>query len=253
MQFYPETGELKFLPEEIMIINTETRIPSFDYTGITNYRVKSWKDFMAVLSLAMGQSKAKDEKTQKTIDSKKLIFVDSFTRLIYWLSKELKAQGIRGHDFWREFGDILESVLMEKKPTDKFLVYTSLDEVISDNDTIDRKVASAPGRLKGNVESHFDVVLSTSFNHTKSHPECYQFETNKTTEKSPSKSPVGMFDSRFIQNNLAYVLGKVYQYRGMKDEITDPDMIMLLGKSGSGKSTSLSYVVDRNKKESKKQ
>jgi hypothetical protein len=244
MELNKETKELTFLPSEVFIINTETRnLPFKSAHKIPTYTVKSWKEFTIVLTDALGINPKASEETKKKFENKKLIFVDSFTRLLYWLGKELKQQNVSGFNFYRELGESIETLVMEKKPKDKFLVYTAIDEVISDGDVIDKKVVAVAGRMKGMVESYFDVVMATHFNPMKSRPECYQFETNSNNGKTSAKSPDGMFDQIYVQNNLAKVLGAIHEYREIDKTNMSPDTVLLVGKSGSGKSSSLKYCI----------
>jgi len=245
MEFNPKTKELTFDPDEIFVINTENRnLPFRSANKIPSFNVKSWKQFATVMMDALELNPKASDAVKKKFENKRLIFVDSFTRLLYWLSKELTSQGISGHSYWKEFGDMIAELAMESKPQNKFLVYSAIDEVISDGDVIDKKVVSVAGRMKGMVESYFDVVMATHFNPMKKRPECYQFETNTVNGKTSAKSPVDMFSELYIQNNLAYVLGSIYNYRDIANNPkATPDTVLLVGKSSSGKSTSLKYCI----------
>jgi hypothetical protein len=248
MKFNKKTKELTFDADEIFVINTENRnLPFTSANKIPSFNVRSWKQFATVMMDALDLNPKASDTVKKKFENKKLIFVDSFTRLLYWLSKELKAQGCSGHSFWKEYGDMIAELAMERKPNGKFLVYSAIDETISDGDVIDKKVVSVAGRMKGMVESYFDVVMATHFNSMKPRPECYQFETNTANGKTSAKSPVDMFKDIYIQNNLAYVLGSIYEYRDMANNPeVNPDTVLLVGKSSSGKSASLMYCVNKD-------
>ena len=46
----------------------------------------------------------------------KVVVIDSFTRILYLLSEFLKQNKITGYDYWREYSDILEQLLMTGSP-----------------------------------------------------------------------------------------------------------------------------------------
>jgi hypothetical protein len=238
---------MKFNPKEVFVINTEDKLLPFKSSvKIKNKVVKTWTEFESVMKDACGMNTKMSDKAKEYFEPVKIVFVDSFTRILYLLSKHLKSQGVRGHDFWKEYRDTLEQLLMDWKTSGKQLVFTAIDEVIQDSDSVYRTVASIDGSLKGKVESYFGIVLWTKFNAMKQRPECYQFEVNSSDGKTNAKSPVGMFDSVFIQNDLSFVLDKVHEYYDIANTKITPPPILIVGKSGSGKSTSLMYCVESN-------
>lgn len=236
---------MKFNPKEVFVINTEDKLLPFKSSvKIKNKVIKTWPEFESVMKDACGMNPMMSEKAKEYFEPVKIVFVDSFTRILYLLSKYLKSQGVRGHDFWKEYRDTLEQLLMDRKTSGKQLVFTAIDEVIQDSDSVYRTVVSVDGSLKGKVESYFGIVLWTKFNAMKQRPECYQFETNSSDGKTNAKSPVGMFDSVFIQNDLSFVLDKIHEYYDIANTKLTPPPVLIVGKSGSGKSTSLMYCVN---------
>lgn len=236
---------MKFNPKEVFVINTEDKLLPFKSSvKIKNKVIKTWPEFESVMKDACGMNPRMSEKAKEYFEPVKIVFVDSFTRILYLLSKYLKSQGVRGHDFWKEYRDTLEQLLMDRKTSGKQLVFTAIDEVIQDSDSVYRTVVSVDGSLKGKVESYFGIVLWTKFNAMKQRPECYQFETNSSDGKTNAKSPVGMFDSVFIQNDLSFVLDKIHEYYDIANTKLTPPPVLIVGKSGSGKSTSLMYCVN---------
>ena len=239
-----EQDGMKFEHNEIFVINTEDKLLPFrSSVNVKNKVVKTWGQFESVMKDACGLNPKMPDATKKYFEPVKFIFVDSFTRILYLLSKHLKTQGVKGHDFWREYKEVLEQMLMDWKSSGKQLVFTAIDEVIQDSDSVYRTVVSVDGSLKGKVESYFGIVLWTRFNALKTRPECYQFETNSIDGKSNAKSPVGMFDNVLIQNDLSFVLGRVNEYYDIVKTGITPPPILIVGKSGSGKSTSLMYCI----------
>lgn len=236
---------LLFNPDEIFVVNTEDKLLPFrSSVKIKNKVVKSWSEFEVVMKVVCGIKPNMTAQEKAISDPIKLVFVDSFTRVLYLLSKHLKEKELlSGHSFWREYKDRLEKMKMEWKAIGKFQVYTAIDEVIQDADSVHTCIVSVDGGMKGKVESYFNTVLWTHFNPAKNRPECYQFETNTVNGKTQSKSPDGMFDKIFIQNDLSIVLGAAYEYWKLGETGLTPTPILIVGKSGSGKSTSLKYCI----------
>lgn len=178
----------------------------------------------------------------------KVVIIDSFTRVLFLLSEWLKQNQIKGYDFWRDYADTIEKLLMTWQSKGRFIIFTGLDEVVRDNDSVDRIVVKIDGKkLEGKIESYFTIVLHTHFNALKPYPEGYQFCTN-TDGRNTAKSPDGMFKERYIQNNMAYVLGSIYEYYDMANNPEFiPSPILVCGKSGTGKSSSMKYLFEEDK------
>jgi hypothetical protein len=170
---------MKFNPKEVFVINTEDKLLPFKSSvKIKNKVIKTWPEFESVMKDACGMNPRMSEKAKEYFEPVKIVFVDSFTRILYLLSKYLKSQGVRGHDFWKEYRDTLEQLLMDWKTSGKQLVFTAIDEVIQDSDSVYRTVVS--------VDEYYDIA------------------NTKLT----------------------------------------PPPVLIVGKSGSGKSTSLMYCVN---------
>lgn len=192
-----------------------------------------------------GLSDPKDKEKADYYEPIKVVIIDSFTRILFLLSEFLKENKITGYEFWREYGDMIEKLFMTWNSKGRFIVFTALDEVVRDTDSIDRIVVKVEGKkLEGKIESFFTVVLHTRFNSVKPGAEAYQFCTN-TDGKNTAKSPEGMFPERYIQNDLSFVLGSIYDYYDMANNPDFlPSPIIICGKSGTGKSTSAKYLFE---------
>lgn len=245
MIYLKDTHELKFKPEEVLIIDTERKtLPFRQASRVKAITVDSWKQFETALKAGTGQldlSKYPDKR--EFYEPIRVVVVDSFTRILYLLSEWLKSNKIRGFDFWRDYADELERLLMQWKSNGRFIIYTALDEIVQDSQAVDRVVVKVDGKkLEGRVESYFTICLFTHFNPLKEHPAGYQFCVN-TDGRNTAKSPDGMFHDRYIQNNLAFVLGSIYEYYDMANNPGFvPSPIIVAGKSGSGKSSSIKYL-----------
>ena len=247
MLFDKKTKRLTFQFDEVLFIDTERKmLPFKQATACKVKTVSSWRQFEATMKAGCGlMDFSKDPERADYYDPLKVVIVDSFTRILFLLSEFLKENQVKGYDFWRDYGDTIEKLLMTWNSKGRFIVFTALDEVIRDTDSIDRVVVKVDGKkLEGKIESFFTVVIHTRFNALKVGAEAYQFCTN-TDGKNTAKSPEGMFPDRYIQNDLSLVLGSIYDYYDMANNPDFlPSPIIVCGKSGTGKSTSAKYLFE---------
>lgn len=247
MKYNETTKRLTFTPEEVMFIDTERKnLPFREAANAKIKTVTTWEEFTRTMLDACGVNNLDQFPNRKEYYSPiRCVVVDSFTRMLYLLSKVLGKQGITGFSFWREFADILEEMLMSWSSDGRFIVFTAIDEVLTNDSVIDSRVARVDGRKhRGAIESYFNVVLHTHFDRTKELPLSYQFMT-QTDGYTSAKSPYGMFDNHYIQNDMAYVLGSYYDFYDMKNNPDfKPSPILIVGRSGWGKSTSFKYLFE---------
>lgn len=248
MQYHPQEKRITMPLDEILFIDTERKTLPFRQAARCKVKtISSWKQFEAVMRAGSGliEFKASEQNKADYYNPVKLVVIDSFTRILYLLSEFLKQNKITGYDYWREYSDILEQLLMTWQSKGRFIVFTALDEIVRDSDSIDRIVVKVDGKkLEGKIESFFTIVLHTRFNALKQGAESYQFCTN-TDGRNTAKSPDGMFAERYIQNDMSLVLGAVYDYYDMANNPDFmPSPILVCGKSGSGKSTSIKYLFE---------
>lgn len=236
-------GRLKLKPEEILFINVEKRTLPFRESILLkkNQKISTYSQFQKVFADLKNPSLP--DSAKKYLDPVKLVFMDSLSRLFWLLSEHIKASGSRGREFWADYLDESKLLLNNLDIGNRYLVVTSLDDISSDADVIDRKQAMAQGQMRGQIEGYFDIVLHTHFNAMKTDDESYSFYT-KTDGKNSAKSPIGMFDKKIIQNDLSLVLGRIHEYYDIANTKLTPPPVLIVGKSGSGKSTSLMYCVN---------
>lgn len=250
MKVNDKEQQLLLDPSEVLVINTERKILPFPAASklheLGREKVAmTWGQLISLMDALRGVTELSPEKKKFYADTK-LVFVDSITRILFLLKEELERQGISGRDMWAAYLKEFERFLMMWSTSGRFMVYTSLDDITTDIDRIDRKTAAAQGQMSGKVESYFEVCLHTSFNRMKEGGECYNFITNNDGQTS-AKTPFNMFNlktEKFIQNDLSHVLYRMYKYYDMEhhpDFI--PPRVIIVGKSGSGKSTSLAYPL----------
>ena len=155
------------------------------------------------------------KKTQKDI-----IIIDDFQ---YILSNEFMSTiDEKGFDKYNRLAyhyfKIIDTAL--KLSDDKIVIFTSH---IDRNDSGQEKIKTI-GKLldeKICIEGLFTMVFKTLVQDGK-----YYF-TTKNNGMDTVKTPLGMFDSEVIDNDLAYVVDKVKEYYGMKDSKTAEELSQL--------------------------
>jgi len=149
--------------DEILFIDTERKTLPFRQAARCKVKtISSWKQFEAVMKAGSGllDFKANEQDKADYYNPVKIVVVDSFTRILYLLSEFLKRNKVTGYDYWREYSDILEQLLMTWQSKGRFIVFTALDEIVRDSDSIDRIVVKVDGKkLEGKIESFFTIVL----------------------------------------------------------------------------------------------
>lgn len=247
MKFIKAEKRLVYNVDEVLFIDTERKMLPFRKASQAKVKTAStWEQFEALMRVGCGITDvSKDKEKSEYYDPVKVVIIDSFTRVLYLLSQYLERKMSTGFTFWKDYADMIEKLLMSWSSKGRFIVFTALDEVVRDTDSIDRIVVKIDGKkLEGKIESYFSIVLHTRYNSVKSGSEAYQFCTN-TDGKNTAKSPEGMFPDRYIQNDLSFVLGSIYDYYDMENNPDFmPSPIIICGKSGTGKSTSSKYLFE---------
>jgi Cdc6-like AAA superfamily ATPase len=244
LKYLEKDRRLKFNIDEVLFVNTERKnLPFRESANAKIKMVSTWKEFEAVLKAGCGLMDFKDKEKADYYNPIKFIAIDSFTRMTFLLSEHLDRNNITGFSFWADFGKTIQRLLYYWEGKGRFIVFTAIEENIRDGDGIDTKCVKVDGKiLENKVESFFTVCLHTHFNPVKQSPECYQFET-QSDGRNTAKSPEGMFDNHYIQNDMSKVLGSYYWYYDMgKNKDFVPSPIIIYGKSGSGKSSSFKYL-----------
>ena len=97
------------------------------------------------------------------------------------------------------------------KNTDKHIVYLAIDGAYEGDDGVQERFVAVDGnRWKKRVEKEFVVCLYTD-NHYSNDKTDYRFRT-QSQGKDSAKSPMGMFDELYIDNDLQKVIDKCNEY-----------------------------------------
>ncbi len=148
---------------------------------------------------------------------KKIIVVDDFQ---YILSVPYMSRiKENGWDKWNDFGSNYYEIIniCNELPDDVIVYYLSHCETL-ENGVTTVKLIGKMLREKITVEGLFTIVLKTGVSEGK-----YYFFT-QNSGKDTVKSPMGMFDSFSIDNDLAYVDAKIRNYYEMDGAVSDTQM-----------------------------
>lgn len=148
---------------------------------------------------------------------KKIIVVDDFQYIlsIPYMNRIKEA----GWDKWNDFGDNYFGIIdiCHELPDDVVVYYLTHTETL-ENGVTTIKLIGKLLREKITIEGLFTIVLRTSVQDGK-----YYFLT-QNSGKDTVKSPLGMFDSYAIDNDLNYVDEKIRNYYEMNGAKSDEEI-----------------------------
>lgn len=150
----------------------------------------------------------------------KIIIVDDFQ---YILSVPyMNRIKENGWDKWNDFGENYFKIIdiCKELPEDVCVYYLTHCETL-ENGVTTVKLIGKLLREKITIEGLFTIVLKTGV----SEGNYYFFTQN--SGKDTVKSPMGMFDTYAIENDLAYVDTKIRNYYEFDDAVSDKDMAKL--------------------------
>ena len=148
---------------------------------------------------------------------KKLIVVDDFQYILAvpYMNRIKETGWDKYNDFGANYFEIIDCC--KDLPDDVVVVYMTHLETL-DNGLTTVKLIGKLLREKITIEGLFTVVLRTGVNEAK-----YYFYT-QNSGKDTVKSPLGMFQSYAIDNDLNYVVDKIRNYYELGDYKSDDEM-----------------------------
>jgi len=158
--------------------------------------------------LAQGMSIAEKK------DNITLGIVDSISMMADMVYRELIEGADDGFSGWAKYKKKILEIIEFTKRSKKNYVFTALEERSSGNNG-DRFVASVQGSLKGKLESHFSIVLRAMTLDDMESPTGVRhvFATNRIPgEIITAKSPIGMFENQFVDNDIVMVLKTISEF-----------------------------------------
>ena len=137
-----------------------------------------------------------------------IVVVDSFSSLaemVYAHVIRYELEDTRAA--WGRYKDTIHDILLQCKVPDKCVVYTGIESTIQDENMRVIKTVDVQGSLKGKIEKEFEIVLWAQAQGDGA----YKFLTNSDGRCS-AKSPMGMFDDAFVDNDISVVLSAIRNY-----------------------------------------
>ena len=143
-------------------------------------------------------------------DEIKTIVIESFTSLVEMIYREADVR-FKGFDVWSFYNKEIDRILNMSKNSNKYIVFLAIDGAYDGDEGVQERFVAVDGnRWKKRVEKEFVVCLYTDNRYTNDVSE-YRFRT-QSTGKDSAKSPMEMFDSLYIENDLAQVIEKCEEY-----------------------------------------
>lgn len=148
---------------------------------------------------------------------KKLLVVDDFQYILAvpYMNRIKETGWDKYNDFGSNYFEIID--VCKDLPDDVVVVYMTHLETL-DNGLTTVKLIGKLLREKITIEGLFTVVLRTGVNEAK-----YYFYT-QNSGKDTVKSPLGMFTTYAIDNDLNYVVDKIRNYYELGDYKSDDEM-----------------------------
>lgn len=154
---------------------------------------------------------------EQAASGKKLLVVDDFQYILAvpYMNRIKETGWDKYNDFGANYFEIIQ--ICEELPADVVVVYlTHLETLESGLTTV--KLIGKLLREKITIEGLFTVVLRTGVNEAR-----YYFYT-QNSGKDTVKSPIGMFPTYAIENDLNYVVDKVRSYYEIGTYKSDAEM-----------------------------
>ena len=186
-------------PATTVILNTERKALPFRHAKRfdKNLNVINLERFQVLFRKALGN------KLMKTI------VIESFTSLVEMIYQST-VQQVDGFEGWALYYKKIEEILLDSKREDKTVIFLGLDDDIKDENGVFQKTIAVQGKWFGKVEKEFEIVLWATIEST-TEGSAYRFMTNSDGRNS-AKSPMGMFDDKYIDNDLNNVLTTIEEY-----------------------------------------
>jgi GTPase SAR1 family protein len=197
-----KSSSARTLPhDKTVIVNTERKpMPFKQFVKFKNVNVGKHKDFMKLI-----------EELKKT-DKYEYVIIDSLTSLFEMMNKYCSTV-YSGYNIYSEYNDLVYNVLQQLKDLPQQVFLTAIPEYIDVGDGVQKAYAKTKGKeWKASIEKEFAIVLHTDMVEDEEHNIVeYRFDT-KPSKYTSAKSPDGMFEERYIPNDLMYVAKAIETY-----------------------------------------
>lgn len=184
-------------PDNTIVINAERKVLPF--RGAGRFTKHAQPGNLEQFQVAFDRALASDAPT---------ILVDSFTSLCeYAYTDVIRYEEHDTRGAWGRYRDTLHDILLRAKVPNKTVIFLGVEATTQDENMRLIKTVDVQGSLKGKIEKEFEIVLWAQ-------PQgdgVYKFLTN-SDGRCTAKSPMGMFDTPLIDNDLNAVLTAIHDY-----------------------------------------
>lgn len=204
-------------PETTAILDVEGKKLPFKHDHKFTHRVhiKHSDDLIGNFIALFGSLKG-SIKPKPTLANIEVVILDSFSALSELVLRERQAV-TSGFDVYQSYADLMIHLLRYTKNQNKYIVFIGIDELIQDdNQQLISQIKVEGRRLKGYIEKEFVMVLWTDVVNGETGAD-YRFLTN-TDGVHPAKTPMEMFQDRYIGNDLNEVIKKAEEYYKEEDK-----------------------------------
>ena len=186
--------------DETVIINTERKpLPFKGFGKFKNINVSKYKDF------------AKLMKELKADEKYKYVVIDSLSSLLEITNKYCERV-YTGYSIWSEYNSLVWDLLQDVKDLPQQVFITGIPEYNKDQDTPKKFVKTKGSEWKFTIEKEFAIVLHTNLvDDEEGNITEYRLDTRPSNHTS-AKSPDGMFEERYIQNDATIVVEAIEAY-----------------------------------------
>lgn len=189
-------------PDKTVIVNTERKpLPFKGFGKFKNVNISRYKDFQQLI------------KELKTKEEYEFVVIDSLTSLLEIVNKYCETV-FSGYTIWSEYNNTVYNILQDIKDLPQQVFITGIPEYDKDPDMPKKYVKTKGSEYKYSIEKEFAIVLHTHLmDDEEGNITAYQFDT-KPSKATSAKSPDGMFEERFIPNDVMLVAEAINEYYG---------------------------------------
>ena len=199
-----KSSSARTLPaDKTVIINCEAKpMPFKEFSKFKNINIRKYKDYTNLIKELMGEGGKKYD----------YIVIDSLTSLLEICNKYCNTI-YSGYSIWSEYNDLVYNILYDIKDLPQQVFVTGIPEYIEVAPGEMRAVIKTKGKeFKGSIPKEFAIVLHGHLtDDEEGNIVDYQFDT-KPSKYTSAKSPDGMFEERYIPNDMQYIADKISDY-----------------------------------------
>jgi len=188
-------------PEETVVLNTERKVLPFrGFNKFKNININRYKDYDKVI------------KELKKDTKYKYVVIDSLTSLLEICNKYCETV-FSGYTIWSEYNSMVYNILQDMKELPQQVFITAIPEFFDDGQGNVKAFAKTKGKeFKYSIEKEFAIVLHTYMQEDdEGNISAYLLDT-KPSKHTSAKSPDGMFEDRYIPNDVTLVDKAVHEY-----------------------------------------